>query len=44
MTWLFIAIVLLLIVGVSGWWLFRQRTPEEFKAARDRLKRHIGKR
>jgi septation ring formation regulator EzrA len=36
--WVILAIVLVLVVAVGARWLFRQRNPEEVRAARERLR------
>ncbi len=41
--WLFITIVFVAAVVAAAKWLFRQRTPDEVRAARERLRRFRGK-
>jgi len=41
--WLIIAIVLVVVVAAGAIWIFRQRTPDEIRAARERLRQLKGK-
>jgi putative copper export protein len=41
--WPFIVVVLILLLAIGVRWLFRQRTPEEMRAAQEKLRRLRGK-